>query len=166
MGISMFGRQILMGIPILVVALPVSGGDSFRGVFREIKTETAIPHDCVKRALEQSTGAEHINYVLANEKPAYTRHFYDYKYEGLPVRLSVLENSSGATISQHYARNRQTPPQSEIDRIRPLMAEVEDNIAKICGPTPHGWKATERCYQVQCGALSSILTGFTSADGF
>ena len=137
----------------LFAVLALAGCDSFHGVWRETKMETGAPHQCVRQVLEQTTGIENISYVLAGEKAEFQHHFYGYEYEGLRVRLAVLDNRSGRTITQIFAQNRITPPQWDIDSIRPLMAEVERNIAMVCSPNRSMVEVKEECRKVKCGPL-------------
>lgn len=140
---------------LLVAAiLTLSACDSFQGVSRVTRANTAVPHECIGQALTRTAGVKDVKYLLASDAAAYQHHFYDYEYKGMKVRLAVLERTSGSTtISHQYLANMRAPPQSEIDRVRPLMAEVERSAALACTATDSLGETNEECRGVKCEPL-------------
>jgi hypothetical protein len=149
-------RQGVIRVLGVLVPLALCGCDPFHGVVREIKTETAFSHECVKLGIEKTAGVTPTGHVLAADEPTYKRHSYSYTYEDLRVHLSVLENASGGSIAQFYGQNQKTPPQRDIDRIRPVMRLVEANVSQSCSAPDSVWKSDETCHRVKCEALPAL----------
>ena len=135
---------------LLSVAVVLSGCDSFNGVVRTTKLKASIAHQCIELALSQTPGVKNVQYRL-KDAPLYQHHFYDYEYAEVKIRLTVLQNSSGTTLTHLYLKNRGVPP--HIDRVRQLMDRVERSVASSC-IDPDSWgEAKEECRGVKCAPL-------------
>jgi hypothetical protein len=136
---------------LLSAAFVLSGCDSFYGVVRTTKPKASVAHQCIELALSQTAGVKNVQYRLVGDDPLYQRHFYDYEYDEVKIRLTVLQNSSGTTLTHLYLKNRGIPP--HIERARQLMDRVERSVASSC-VDPGSWgEAKEECRGVKCAPL-------------
>ena len=128
----------------------VSGCDNYYGVHRTMNVDVPVLHTCVIQALKQTEGVTDIKYSLVANKDEYQRHFYDYKYNNLNTRVSVLVNKKGTSFRHLHARNNRKPPQNDIDQIRPQMLEVERRIEITCKLPGATSNIVENCRGVTC----------------
>jgi hypothetical protein len=104
--------------------------------------------------IDMVTGAE-----LTQPDPPANRGSYLFKFHGSPD--SHINGSVGFESRRGHVyfrsgdgRMNQPLPQIEIDTIRPLLRQIEVELAQQCGATQLLTDTRERCYRTECKALS------------
>lgn len=140
----------------------LAGCDTINGVSRSTSTGMIqIPVNCILQATESVRGVSSVVHRIEKgskeltlggiQNPEIVDRFI-YKYSGLSGNFYFITNYKGETNFNHtYIYINSTPPQSEIDTIRPAMIEIEKSIYENCGINLNSSKSNERCRGVACG---------------
>jgi len=147
-------------ISATLILMIITGCDSIRGV-SHIRNESPYPDQaCIKKAVLAVPGISEFDYrgetggrpltVHGIEKPNQI-HRYLYKYSKLNGNFYFIVNYEGKTEFHHtYIGINRTPPQKEIDLMRPVMFKIEKEIEKQCGLAGFSAGVIEHCMGVKC----------------
>jgi len=132
------GRLLLLA----AIAI-VAGCDHMHGVRHFTKVAEVPPFRCVENTLRKVEGVSDVAYrVEEGERPLTAHgienpdqiHRYMYRYAGLNGNFYFKVNYKGDTeFHQTYIDINATPPQADIDVIRPAMFKIEKRVANECG---------------------------------
>ncbi|WP_351018647.1 hypothetical protein [Shewanella sp. AC91-MNA-CIBAN-0169] len=76
-----------------------------------------------------------------------------YTYDGLNGNFYFRTNHKGIVEFNHtYFGINRRPPQSDIDKIRPVMLKIEDSITQHC-KIDISTKTVEKCMGITCGGV-------------
>jgi len=115
---------------------------------------------CITNAVQSVPGVSNVEYrsesggrpltIHGIEKPDEI-HRYIYQYSGLTGNFYFRVNYKGGVDYNHtYFDINRTPPQNEIDEIRPVMFKIEQAIETECGVKGFTSGVVERCSGVKC----------------
>lgn len=152
----MISSRILLLVAIALVA----GCDYMHGVSRFTKVGTVPPFKCVEDSLRRVGGVSDVAYRVEEggrpltahgiEKPDQI-HRYMYTYRGLRTNFYFKVNYKNEIEFHHtYFDINATPPQDDIDEIRPIMFKIEKRVANECGIPELSSSVKESCSGVQC----------------
>jgi hypothetical protein len=153
---------------ILLAAIPLTlaGCEIPYGVGRSARLDTLPPADCTARVLRDMpaiTSVTRIDLVtgaeLTQPDPPADGGSYLFKFHGSPD--SHINGSIGFERRRGHIYFRDgdggmnhPPPQVEIDAIRPVLRQIEVELAHQCGATQLLTDTRERCLRVECKVLS------------
>jgi len=138
----------------------VAGCDYVHGVIHFTRITEIPPFKCVENSLRKVEGVSDVLYRTEEggrpltahgiEKPDRI-HRYMYKYAGLNGNFYFKVNYKDETEFYHtYIDINATPPQADIDAIRPAMFQIEKRVADECGVPNFSSSVKESCSGVQC----------------
>jgi hypothetical protein len=136
------------------------GCDPILGVSRGAIVTTMPDLTCIKGSIETTSGISGVTYTKTGGgkdlvgTPISVEHHYVYKASGSDVSnlFTVTELPRGEIgLSDSHQQVGVPPPQPEVDLARPLMSEVEANIARHCGMADLPKIMEESCNGVKCG---------------
>jgi hypothetical protein len=150
------------GISILFAFLvsSITGCDFIHGV-SHVRLDSPTPDiKCLENAVTAVPGVTKFEYrneeggrpltMHGIEKPNQIHRFF-YQYSGLNGNFYFLVNYKGEAEFRHtYIDINRTPPQRDIDTIRPVMFEIENEIEKQCGLVGFSAQVIEECMGVEC----------------
>jgi hypothetical protein len=153
---------------ILLAAVPLTlaGCEIDYGVGRSARLDTLPPADCTARVLRDMpaiTSVTRIDLVtgaeLTQPDPPANGSSYLLKFHGSPGShingFVGFESMRGHVyFREGDGRMNHPVPQIEIDVIRPILRQIEVELAHQCGATQLLTETRERCYRVECKALS------------
>ena len=133
----------------------------FRGVRRQAFVPNVPSSACVIQSLKSTPGVTNVRYeartvggrtlTLTGLKPPDTFHDYFYDIQGHSGNLYFSEDYKGRVeFIQGYLRLNKTPPQAEIDIIRPVMRQLESRLEVECGLPDLAVNIKEMCFGVKC----------------
>ena len=155
-------RPHTFGFGVVCIALVLSGCDIFYGVTRNATLGTDIQIDCVHHVIETTPGVEKLDYAaLHTGKGLFhpTPWTYNFSFAGNPKSNIVgsvqiyKEYDGGLSYHDSLIMINQKPPQAWIDATRPVMLEIEKQLAIQCGATDLPTNVKETCQGVVCGPL-------------
>jgi hypothetical protein len=78
-------------------------------------------------------------------------HYYFYRFDGIGAFLYFLENYNGKVeFVQGDTRLNKAPPQTDIDKIRPVMRQLERRLEAACSLPDLSVRIKESCSGVKC----------------
>ena len=144
------------------LAMVVSGCDTIYGVTREAGLEADIQLDCVRRVVASTPGITNLDYDASHDGKGLfhpTPWVYNFSFAGTPesniIGILQIYKEYDGKLSYHDALvmiNRK-PLQRWIDATRPVMREIEDQLASRCGATGLPDDVKETCQGVVCRPL-------------
>lgn len=156
------GKDLIATSRILFLAAIslVAGCDYVHGVTRFTNVAQVPPFKCVEDSLRKVDGVSDVVYRIETggrpltahgvEKPDQV-HRYMYTYAGLNGNFVFIVNYKGDTEFYHtYIDINATPPQADIDAIRPAMSKIEKRVANECEVVDLASSIKESCSGVQC----------------
>jgi hypothetical protein len=149
---------------LTISSVTILGGcDSLYGVSRYTPVgEVRLPIECMIEATKAVSGVSGVEHrieqggrelTLSGVQQPETIDRFLYSYDGLQGNFYFRTNYKGVVEFHHtYIDINRRPAQSEIDRIRPAMIEIENSIRKRCD-VDLSTKAIESCIEVTCGGV-------------
>ena len=152
--------MIVIRILLLMALVLVAGCDYVHGVTHFTRITEIPPFKCVEDSLRKVEGVNDVLYQIEEggrpltahgiEKPAQI-HRYMYNYAGMRGNFYFKVNYKGETEFYHtYIDIDATPPQADIDAMRPAMFKIEKRVADECGEPNLTYSLKESCLGVQC----------------
>jgi len=154
-------ESMAIGQLLLLAAVSlVAGCDYVHGVTHFTRVAEVPPFRCVEDSLRKVEGVSDVVYRVEEggrpltahgiEKPDQI-HRYMYRYAGLNGNFYFKVNYKGdSEFYQTYIDINSTPPQADIDAIRPAMFKIEKRVANECGIVALTSSVEESCSGVQC----------------
>lgn len=143
---------------VILSSLMISSCDAFYGVTRKAEIDEFIDHRCIEQSLISIEEVSIAKYTFMGGNPemtedmkdVYARHRYHYTVDNINSFVSVLTNNHGTTISMFSRKNNRPPAQKDINRIRPVMDELQTAISKHCKIENFTSLVEETCTKVKC----------------
>lgn len=153
--------KIVSLISLLLIVAALAGCDTVYGITRYSNVGAiALPVDCIVQATEKVSGVSFVEHrkeeggrelTLGGIQPPEVIDRFLYAYGGLNGNFYFLTNFKGIAEFRHtYIDINRRPPQTEIDKIRPVMVEIENSISEYC-VLDLSSKVIENCSGVECG---------------
>ena len=153
-------------ILLAAILLTLAGCELPYGVSRTARLDTLPPADCTARVLrgmpaitsvtriDPATGAE-----LTQPDPQHDGDSYFFKFHGaaeshIAGSVEFVKKRGYVSFWEADVRLSHPLPLVEIDAVRPVMRQIEAELAHQCGATQLLTDTRERCYRVECKALS------------
>lgn len=148
---------------ILLIAFSVfilGGCDTIYGVSRYSQVGAVrLPIECIVEVTKSVAGVSDVEYRTEEggreltfggiQQPEIIDRFL-YTYDGLNGNYYFRTNYKGIAEFRHtYIDINRRPPQSEIDKIRPVMIEIENSVSQHC-QIDISTKTIENCLGVTC----------------
>ena len=155
-------RPRALSLGVICIALALSGCDTFYGVTRNATLGTYIQIDCARHVIEATPGVEKLDYAAVHTGKGLfhpTPWAYNFSFVGTPKSNTVgsiqIYKEYDGSLSYHASliMINQKPPQAWIDATRPVMLEIEKQLATQCGATDLPTNLKETCQGVVCGPL-------------
>ena len=145
---------------LIIVMFNSLGCDSIHGVSHVLYKAPKPEKTCIEKAILSVPNVSNLKYKKVSSGRPITLHglekadevnYYFYKYLGLNGNLYFNVNYKEETTFFHtYIGMNKVPSQNEIDKIRPIMFQIESEIEKQCGLVDFSSKIEERCFSVKC----------------
>ena len=153
---------------ILLAAVPLAlaGCEINYGFGRSARLDTLPPADCTERVLRETpaitsvtgidpiTGAELTQLDHPRDGNSYIFKFHGSAESHVAGMVWFEKRRRRVYFSDGDGAMNHPPPQIEIDTTRLLMRQIEAELAHQCGATQLLTDVRERCYRVECKALS------------
>jgi hypothetical protein len=153
---------------VLLAAVPLTlaGCEIPYGVGRSARLDTLPPADCTERVLRETpaitsvtridptTGAELTQLDHPRDGNSYIFKFHGSAESHITGSVGFEKRRRHVYFSDGDGGMNHPPPQVEIDAIRPVMRQIEAELAHQCGATQLLTDIRERCLRVECKALS------------
>jgi hypothetical protein len=140
------------------------GGDDVYGVRRTAQLDALPDVECIERTLRANPQIESVKrreiqaragiLTTADCQLTSSGHEFSYSVAGIPAYFRVHARCGKTIFAINDSQNMGfAPPQADIDRIRPVMVEVEAALAERCDMVSLATRVTEECYGVRCVPL-------------
>ena len=146
----------------LLLAVLVTGCDPIWGISRRAPVAELPELSCVRSAIESVPGVTEVrDWEVEGSRPVTLTgiqrpdriHWFAYRYESIDAALTLTTDYEGEVeYYQGIGAVGSAPPsaQAAVDRIRPVMIQVEAAVAERCGLPQLGSEIEEHCADVRC----------------
>lgn len=145
---------------LVLVSSFLAACDFVGGVHRHYHLREAPIPLCVEQSLTRMEGVTNVRYVQEQANAwrltlrGYKRsQFHKFSYEAVGIEVSLeieLYYNNEADYRHSYMRLNTVPPQEHIDRIRPVMTQVEQVLETECEIKGLSSGIEESCSRVKC----------------
>jgi hypothetical protein len=159
-------HNLRTAVLLAVVSLALGGCEINYGFGRSARLDTLPPADCTERVLRETpaitsvtridpaTGAE-----LTQPDPQQDGDSYFFRFDGaaeshIAGSVEFVKKRGYVYFREADVRLSRPVPPVEIDAVRPVMRQIEAELAHQCGATQLLTDTRERCYRAECKALS------------
>jgi hypothetical protein len=153
---------------VLLAAIPLilAGCEITYGVSRSARLDTLPPAACVERVLHDPPGITSVTRIdpttgaeLTQRDPPPDGGSYWFNFHGSPDShiigsVEFERRRDHVYFGDADFRMNHPPPQIEVDVMRPVLRQIETELAHQCGATQLLTETRERCHGVECKALS------------
>lgn len=155
--------RVSISLLLIFSAIILEGCDTIYGVTRYTPVgDVRLPVECIVGATKEVSGVSNVEHrteeggreltLSGIQNPEIIDRFL-YVYDGLNGNFYFRTNYEGISEFRHtYIGINRRPSQSEIDKIRPVMIEIEKSISTRC-QIDISTKAVETCMGVACGGV-------------
>ena len=170
-GATLGGQPAQVGVRVAIAAFVVMGsclgyGDPVTGVIRKAALLRLPEPECVVRALASIEGLSGIEHqteeggrpiTLTGIQAPTTIYRYPYRLGALEGDIYFQRDYAGRVqLRQTYLYGGDSiAPQSEIDRIYPVMLEIEERLRARC--SVGAFEVQESCISVRCGTSAETV---------
>ena len=160
----MLTRQLILPIA-LAVTFGISGCDYYNGVTRSYSLQSTIEYSCVESVLETHPQVAEFRYSIEGgsreltwsgvQKPDQI-HRFSYQLTGTDYwpNFYFVERYDGVIEYRHSLGCLNcTPPQEDVDLVRPFMKSIERRLEDSCGLTGISASTEEHCVRVDCADI-------------
>jgi hypothetical protein len=159
-------HNLRTAVLLAAVSLALAGCEINYGFGRSARLDTLPPADCTERVLRETpaitsvtridpaTGAELEQLDHSRDGNSYIFKFHGAAESHIAGSVWFEKRRSRVYFSDGDGAMNHPPPQLEIDATRLLMPKIEAELAHQCGATQLLTDVRERCYRVECKALS------------
>jgi hypothetical protein len=152
---------------LLLCALVLIACDPVSGIRRRALLDELPPLDCIESVIRSVSDVEDVE---PQERESGGFRIYEFSYRvalerrnrapGIAPSLTVVVDAAGRVAFEQSLLSTPGPvPQAEIDRIRPIMLQIEETIERQCGVASLGTSIQEDCMGVTCGEASGVRAG-------
>ena len=151
---------------MVALTLTLAGCEINYGVGRSARLDTLPLADCTAHVLRDMPAVTSVTRIdpvtgaeLTQPDPPVNRGTYVFKFHGSPdshINGSVSFESRRGHVYFKAGDGRMNHPlpQIEIDTMRPVLRQIEVELAHQCGATQLLTDTRESCYRTECKALS------------
>ncbi|HWY61760.1 MAG TPA: hypothetical protein VNW15_07650 [Rhizomicrobium sp.] len=156
----------MRNLSVALLALGLAGCDTANGVRRSADLDSFPSLDCVRTVVSSAPGVVKSEYrqdeggtaiTLSGLKPEGPTHTITYVgteesqiWGALQIHQDVR---GGISFWQSLIEINAVPPQKAIDASRPVMRQIEFDLASKCGLPELPARVKEWCQRVQCSSL-------------